>query len=100
MSGPVKTVAIASAFAAALAAQSQPAQAAKKEKCYGVSEAGQNGCAAGPGTHCAGTSIADYQGNAWSLVEEGTCLTIELPDTADGRARMPSLEPLDRDLPA
>ena len=100
MSKPLKTVAIASAVAAALVAQSHPAEAAKKEKCYGISEAGQNGCAAGPGTHCAGTSSADYQGNAWALVEEGTCLTIELPDTADGRVRTPSLEPLDRDLPA
>ena len=28
------------------------------EKCYGVSLAGQNDCAAGPGTSCAGTCLA------------------------------------------
>ena len=43
------------------------------EKCYGVSLAGKNDCAAGPGTTCAGTSKVDYQGNAWSLVPKGSC---------------------------
>lgn len=51
----------------------------EKEKCYGVSLAGQNDCAAGPGTSCAGTSTVDYQGNAWTYVDEGTCLDIETP---------------------
>ncbi len=50
-------------------AQSAPA----KERCYGVALAGQNDCAAGPGTTCAGTSTVDYQGNAWKLVNAGTC---------------------------
>jgi len=50
-----------------------------KEKCYGVSLAGQNDCAAGPGTSCAGTSKTDYQGNAWKLVPKGTCTTIRTP---------------------
>jgi len=68
--------------------------AAAAEKCYGVSLAGQNDCAAGPGTSCAGTSTVDYQGNAWTLVPKGTCASIELPD-----GRVGSLEPLDRDLP-
>jgi uncharacterized membrane protein len=49
------------------------------EKCYGVSMAGKNDCAAGPGTTCAGTSKADYQGNAWKLVPKGTCTTIKTP---------------------
>jgi uncharacterized membrane protein len=97
----VKCVAIAGAVAAALAAQSTtPAQAAAKEKCYGISLAGQNDCAAGPGTTCAGTSVTDYQGNAWSLVDVGTCTEIELPAMADGTPRTGSLEELDRDLPA
>jgi uncharacterized membrane protein len=50
-----------------------------KEKCFGVSLAGKNDCAAGPGTTCAGTSKVDYQGNAWTLVPKGTCLTISTP---------------------
>lgn len=50
-----------------------------KEKCYGVAKAGENDCAAGPGTSCAGTSKVDYQGNAWKLVPAGTCTAIETP---------------------
>tara|TARA_R110001606_G_scaffold377844_1_gene537246 strand:- start:139036 stop:139323 length:288 start_codon:yes stop_codon:yes gene_type:complete len=50
------------------------------EKCYGVSKAGENDCAAGPGTSCAGTSTKDYQGNAWTLVETGTCESIDTPN--------------------
>ncbi len=57
---------------------------AEKEKCYGVSLAGKNDCAAGEGTSCAGTSVVDYQGNAWKYVDEGTCLTIENPNGTTG----------------
>jgi uncharacterized membrane protein len=49
------------------------------EKCYGVSMAGKNDCAAGAGTSCAGTSKVDYQGNAWKYVPTGTCTTIKTP---------------------
>ena len=49
------------------------------EKCYGVSLAGKNDCAAGPGTTCAGTSKVDYQGNAWKFVPKGTCTSIKTP---------------------
>ena len=49
------------------------------EKCYGVAMAGKNDCAAGPGTTCAGTARADYQGNAWKNVPAGTCTTIQTP---------------------
>ena len=100
MSKTMKSVAIASAVAAAFAAQTTTAEAAAKEKCYGVSLAGKNDCAAGPGTTCAGTSVTDYQGNAWTLVDAGTCEEIELPTMADGTPRKGSLEALDRDLPA
>lgn len=101
MSNTVKTIAVAGAVAAALTASlSAPAHAQAKEKCFGVSLAGQNDCAAGPGTTCAGTSSVDYQGNAWTLVDAGTCADIELPATADGADRMGSLEELSRDLPA
>lgn len=89
-----KTLAVAGALAAALAAQIAPATAQEaKEKCFGVALAGQNDCAAGAGTTCAGTSKVDYQGNAWSLVPAGTCTTMELPE-----GRMGSLEALDRDM--
>ena len=101
MSTTMKSVAIAGAVAAAVAAQTTTqAQAAGKEKCFGVSLAGENDCAAGPGTTCAGTSVTDYQGNAWTLVDAGTCAEIELPAMAAGTPRTGSLEELDRDLPA
>ena len=101
MNATLKSVAIAGAVAAALTAHSTTtAEAASKEKCYGVSLAGANDCAAGPGTTCAGTSVTDYQGNAWTLVDAGTCASIDLPQSADGSARTGSLEALDRDLPA
>lgn len=99
MSKIMKTVAVAGAVAAALAAHTSSATAQEQEKCFGVSMAGENDCAAGPGTTCAGTSTVDYQGNAWTLVDAGTCAEIELPEMADGSARMGSLEPLERDLP-
>lgn len=100
MSTAVRTLAVASAVAAALAAQATSVAAQSKEKCYGVSVAGQNDCAAGPGTTCAGTSVVDYQGNAWTLVDAGSCETLELPAMADGTARHGSLGFLKRDLPA
>lgn len=49
------------------------------EKCYGVAKAGENDCKAGAGTSCAGTSKADYQGDAWKMVKKGTCVTIKTP---------------------
>lgn len=51
----------------------------KMEKCYGVSLAGKNDCAAGAGTTCAGTSKVDYQPNSWKNVPAGTCTTIKTP---------------------
>lgn len=92
MSIQMKSFAVAGAFAAALTSVALPASAAGKEKCFGVSLAGQNDCAAGEGTTCAGTSKVDYQGNAWTLVPAGSCTTMELPD-----GRVGSLEPLARD---
>ena len=74
-------LALAGAMSAAIAgvAAMTPAQAADMEKCYGVALKGQNDCAAGEGTTCAGTSMVDYQGNSWKLVPKGTCATTETP---------------------
>jgi len=67
--------ALALAVGAALTLAHSPAhaQGADKEKCYGVALKGKNDCAAGPGTTCAGTSVRDYQGNAWKYVAKGSC---------------------------
>lgn len=60
----------------------------KMEMCFGVALAGQNDCAAGPGTTCAGTSTKDYDGAAFKLEPKGTCAGIKTP-TGHG-----SLEPI------
>ena len=75
--------AAATLSAAALLAAS-PSQAAAggsgaKEKCYGVALKGQNDCAAGAGTTCAATAKVDYQGNAWKLVDQGSCVATQTP---------------------
>jgi uncharacterized membrane protein len=104
----VSSTVLAGAVAAALASMASMALAAPlteeqvktatdagMEKCFGVALAGQNDCAAGPGTTCQGTATVDYQGNAWKFVDGGTCATMELPD-----GRMGSPEALDRDVPS
>lgn len=83
MSKKLQLTTVASGVAAALglAAATMHNAAAQEgmEKCYGISLAGKNDCAAGPGTTCAGTSVMDYQSNAWKLVPQGTCTSIETP---------------------
>lgn len=82
MKNSIVTLALAGSIASALAAVAAPAASAagNKEKCYGVALKGQNDCAAGPGTTCAGTSKVDYQKNAWKLVPAGTCMSMTTPD--------------------
>jgi uncharacterized membrane protein len=77
----------AATLAAAFALLSGPASAqtmggdkAGMEKCYGVALKGQNDCAAGAGTSCAGTSKVDYSGKAWKYVPKGTCETMKTPN--------------------
>lgn len=86
-----KTLTLTATLAAALTMAATTASHAEDamEKCYGVALAGENDCAAGPGTTCAGTSTTDYQGNAWKLVPAGTCATIETPNG------MGSLDPIE-----
>lgn len=81
MNTPTK-IAIGAGAVLALGATAAVAQSQARpemEKCYGVAKAGQNDCAAGPGTSCAGTSTRDYQGNAWKHVPKGTCTAIQTP---------------------
>ena len=69
------SIALGLVAGAAHAADAKPAM----EKCYGIAKAGQNDCAAGAGTSCAGTQKSDYQGNSWKLVKAGTCSAIKTP---------------------
>ena len=81
MKTTIATLALAGSLASALAAIATPAAADDaKEKCYGIAMKGQNDCAAGPGTTCAGTSKIDYQKNAFKLVPKGTCMSMTTPD--------------------
>ena len=77
----ITALALSALSAGAARAQAKPMgdAMAKVEKCYGVSMAGKNDCAAGPGTTCAGSSKVDYQANAWKNVPTGTCTTIKTP---------------------
>src|SRR4029077_16544931 len=81
----VSTATIVGSFTAALTMLTAPAAAGPKppqptmDKCFGIALKGDNDCAAGPGTTCAGTAAADYQGNAWKYVPKGTCETIKTP---------------------
>ena len=80
MKTTIVTLALAGSLASALAAIATPAAAQDgKEKCYGIAMKGQNDCAAGPGTTCAGTSKIDYQQNAFKLVPTGTCVSMKTP---------------------
>lgn len=82
------SLALALGTAVALSTLAMPAQAASKEKCFGVALAGQNDCKAGPGTSCAGTSKTDYQSNAWKLVPAGTCMEMESKTSSTGHGQL------------
>ncbi|MCP5159268.1 MAG: DUF2282 domain-containing protein [Gammaproteobacteria bacterium] len=69
-------IALAAAVAGALGLAASPVFAAEggKEKCYGVSKAGENDCASAAGTHaCSGQSASDYDGQDWKYAAKGTC---------------------------
>ena len=78
----ISGLALAGALAAALAAVTTSAKADEsgaKEKCYGISLAGKNDCAAGAGTSCAGTSTVDYDPGHWKYVAKGSCEGMTTP---------------------
>lgn len=74
-------LALCAAFTAlpASAQQGKDMQHMDQEKCFGVALKGKNDCYAGAGTTCAGTSTADYQGNAFKLEPKGTCTSVTTP---------------------
>ncbi len=90
---------LALALSASLAAISAQADEMKDgmnksdmEKCFGVAMKGKNDCKAGAGTSCAGTSMHDYQGNAWSLVPAGTCTETASPTSPTGFGQLEAFE--------
>jgi uncharacterized membrane protein len=67
-------IAAAAATLISLGLASTPAAAEEKEKCFGISKAGQNDCASVVGAHsCAGQSKVDMDKTDWRYVAKGTC---------------------------
>ena len=58
--------------------------AGEKEKCYGISKAGQNDC--GTAAHsCAGKAKKDNAPDDWKYVPKGTCEKVGGKKTAGGK---------------
>lgn len=75
---PLNTLTLAAAFTGALslagAGGAAAADPGAMEKCYGISKAGENGCAHYKGLHsCAGNSTLSFEGGDWTLVPAGSC---------------------------
>ncbi len=67
--------ALAGAVSMAALAVSGTADAASKEKCYGIAKAGENDCGNAAGTHsCAAQSVIDFDGGDWKAVASGSCI--------------------------
>jgi uncharacterized membrane protein len=86
-----KSLTLATVVAAALAIpalaatqQGGPAEQPtfKSEKCYGISKAGKNDCAATGNNSCAGHSKLDADKKAWLFVPAGYCERIVGGSTA------------------
>jgi len=81
--------AAASLLSTMLVAASAAAQ--EKEKCYGISVAGQNDCANLSGSHsCAGQSKVGTDVNEWKYVAKGTCASLKgmTAEAAKGKSKM------------
>ncbi len=53
-----------------------PTAAQEKEKCFGISKAGQNDCSTGAHS-CAGQSKVDMEKTEWKYVAKGTCKSMK-----------------------
>lgn len=85
----------AAVAAAALMSAGANAQTAnvEKERCYGISMAGKNDCAATGNNSCSGQQKADYDSKAWKYVAKGSCATMEVT-LKDGMKRKGTLAPM------
>lgn len=88
------SLAISTALAATLAlgsTLSTTASAAGKEKCYGITAAGQNDCGNLAGTHsCAGQSTVDNDIGDRRLVDKGSCVELGGLLKAEAKAKYKS----------
>ena len=94
----VVSSALASAMALGLVASAGAASHAMsdgkgKEKCYGISKAGQNDCANLAGTHsCAGQSKEDMSHVDWKYVAKGTCKDMKGLTQAEAKKKADSMK--------
>ena len=72
MKNTTKLSVLAAAAAVAATGAATEAQAKEKEKCYGVSKAGKNACAAN-GHACAGQAKTDGDAAEWVYTPKGLC---------------------------
>lgn len=84
-----KKIVASTALAIVLSSMVAPASfAGSKEKCYGISPAGQNDCGNLAGTHsCAGQSTVDNDQGEWKLVAKGSCVELGGLKKADAKAK-------------
>jgi len=72
------------AVAAGAVAQTKDPDMTGKEKCYGISKAGKNDCAAGAHS-CAGQSTKDGDKSSFIAVPAGLCARLEGGSTMAGK---------------
>jgi uncharacterized membrane protein len=78
--GALVTAVVGAAYLALSVAAPTSAQTAKPavEKCYGISKAGENSCAAANGSHgCAGQSKTAFSGQTFKEVPAGSCAAMK-----------------------
>jgi len=82
--------AIAAALALGLAGHAAAADKdSAKEKCFGITKAGQNDCANLSGSHsCAGQAKAEMSPDEWKYVAKGTCKAAGGITLAEAKAKM------------
>lgn len=71
--GKLPAAALAIALGSGLLSHACGGAAVRQGEVFRRGLKGKNDCAAGPGTTCVGRSKIDHQGNAWSMVPNGTC---------------------------
>lgn len=66
-----------------------PVAAQDKDKCYGITKAGQNDCANLSGSHsCAGKSKVDMAADEWKYVAKGTCMSMKGMTADEAKMKM------------
>ncbi|MDC8784461.1 BufA1 family periplasmic bufferin-type metallophore [Roseateles koreensis] len=82
--------ALAGALALGCVAQAAAAdEKTAREKCYGITQAGQNDCANLSGSHsCAGQATAAQSPDEWKYVPKGACKGLNGLSPAEAKARL------------